>query len=113
MPLNSGESVFHVRESSSPKITSARLAASAWIVGKEIMPGTSLRNHGTKSRIWISDYGNLLMQKNGPRSRATMSLGPQSPLKSLMGWLAKGKTERGMRGQNQAGARSSERSMTE
>jgi hypothetical protein len=72
---------------------------------------TSLRKLPTKVAIRISEYGNLLMKKTKTLSRARMRLGLEGPSKSLVRWLAKGKTERGVRGQNQAGPRRSERSL--
>jgi len=61
--LNSGENVLPVRENSSPKITSAPLAANAWTAAKEPIPFTNLRRLPTKAGMRISPYGNLLIKK--------------------------------------------------
>jgi hypothetical protein len=61
--LNSGKSALPARENSSPKITSAALAANAWTAAKEPMPFTNLRRLPTKAPIGISEYGNLLIKK--------------------------------------------------
>src|SRR5467141_740131 len=67
------------------------------------MSRTSPTKPPTKSARWISKYGNLLMKRTQKSSRARMRLGPHGPFESLVRWLAKGKTERGVRGKNQAG----------
>jgi len=61
--LNSGENVLPARENSSPKITSAPLAANAWTAAKEPIPFTNLRGLPTKAAMRISPYGNLLIKK--------------------------------------------------
>ena len=110
MLLNSGENVPPARKNCSLTITSALRAANAWIAAKEPMLSTSLKKPHTKAakgiRVWKS-----FNEEEQPGSRARMRSGLEGPFKSLARWLAKSKTERGVRGKNQTGPRRSERSL--